>query len=329
METEIQESNIDTDNHEKNTVDVGAELKNKRIDLGMDEREVATRLKLPIEQVRALESNNFDYFRSKTFARGFLKNYIRLLELDEKYLLSALDGASESEETTIEPVSKDVKQAQMADPIVILVSIIIGILLIFLAFWWPTMMQSSDAALVEDEELPAETAVIELDAETQDLTQIAELALQSEIEQAELAPIDPPSNNTVVTGLSAEKIALLKDAGVDPEVIEVPPKVIQTQVVVSAEIEQELEEEQEALPFYTHDLVIEYTIDCWTEVRNSKDEIIFSGVKSAGSTLTLTEDGTYKLVLGYAPGVKSVVFKGTEVDIAPYTRQDLTRIELK
>ncbi|TBR37825.1 helix-turn-helix domain-containing protein [Marinomonas agarivorans] len=327
METEIQESNIDTNNNTKEIIDIGAELKNKRIDLGMDEREAATRLKLPIEQVRALESNNFDYFRSKTFARGFLKNYSRLLDLDEKRLLDSLDSLAESEETTIEPVSKDVKQAQIADPIVIFVSIIIGILLIFLAFWWPTMMQDADAALIESDEPQVENDVAELEIATQDLTQIAELTLQSEIEQAELETVEVPSTSSVVTGLSAEKIALLKDAGVDPEVIEVPSKVLSTQAVVSAEIEEEIQEE--VLPFYTDDLVIEYTIDCWTEIRNDKNEIIFSGIKAAGSTLEITEGGTYKVVLGYAPGVKSLVFKGEEIDIAPYTRQDLTRIELK
>lgn len=325
METEIQENNISTDN-KKEMIDVGNELKSKRIDLGMGEREAATRLKLPIEQVRALESNNFDYFRSKTFARGFLKNYIRLLELDEKHLLTALDDADESKKTVIEPVSKDVKQAQMADPIVILASIIIGILLIVLAFWWPTMMQNSDAALIEDTQETLDSEIINITANTQDLTEIAELDLQSEIEQAELNG-SPTQESSVVTGLSAEKIALLKDAGVDPTVIEVPVKITQTQTDISAEIEEEIQEE--AIPFYTHDLVIEYIIDCWTEVRDSKGEILFSGVKSAGSTLTLTEDGTYKVVLGYAPGVKSLVFKGAEIDIAPYTRQDLTRIELK
>ena len=329
METEIQENNIITNEH--NAVDVGAELKKKRVELGLSEREVATELKLPIEQVRALEANEFDHFRSKTFARGFLKNYIRLLKLDETTLIAVLDESEKTEETVIEPINKSTKQAQMADPLVILVSIVIGIALIFLAFWWPSMMQYNNSELLDG----VETSEIGGVVETQDLTQIAENDLQSEILEAESdAPLETSSKNSdasgVVTGLSAETIALLKDAGVDANAIKVPENknvpVSERDLIAETAAEIEIEED---IPFYAHDLVIEYIIDCWTEVRDSQGDILFSGVKKAGSTLTLTVDGTYKVILGYAPGVKSLVFKGAPIDLAPHTRQDLTRLELK
>lgn len=329
MENEVQENNIISDAEDKVVIDIGEELKQKRVELGLDQRKVAEQLKLPMGQIAALETNNFDYFRSKTFARGFLKNYIRLLELDEDKLLAAFDELTKpaETETIIEPINKNKKQAQLADPIVIFASIVIVALLIFLAFLWPTMMQSSDvdtAPEVEEELIIEEVGVVEGEA---DLTEVAKRELESEILQAELGAPETPNDigdsNEVITGLSAETIALLRDAGVDPDAIEVPER------AVEETIEFDLEEQEEVLPFYTDDLVVEYSIDCWTEVRDSKGEILFSGVKLAGSTLGLTADGTYKIVFGYAPGVKVITFKGTEIDLAPYTRQNLARLELK
>jgi len=325
METEIQENNISNDVDEK-IIDAGDELKRKRIELGLDERQVADQLKLPIEQIRALESNDFGHFRSQTFARGFLKNYIRLVQLDEAPLLNAFDKLIKQEEAVITPINKNGKQAQLADPVVILVSIVIIVLLAFLAFWWPTMMQDTDLSLSDED---TRNSVVIEQVEDADLTEVAKRALASEILQAELGTpasdvVDSSDlSNNVVTGLSAETIALLKDAGVDPDAIEVPTKPIP---VIEEPIELEQGSDQ---PFYAHDLVIEYIIDCWTEVRDSKGEILFSGVKEAGSTLILTFDGTYNIVLGYTPGVKSVVFKGSAIDITPYTRQNLARLELK
>ena len=338
------ESGIQENNENKIIVNIGKELQRKRSELNLDERQVATQLKIPIEQVRALESNEFDYFRSATFARGYLKNYVRLIELDEGRILGAFDGAQDDDEPGVQPINKNGNQAQMADPIVILVSVVIGAMLIFLAFWWPTMMQESPIISTEQsveqtaEKAPSEPVLVE---ETNDAE---EPAVKAEDESVDAAPVintekeepevqvaevvqqsdraDTASNEDadVVTGLSAETIAILKDAGVNPDNISLPAN--EPSLAEKAAIEASLP------PLYDDEVVINFSSDCWTEVRDGNGRILYSGVKKADSSLTLTAQGPYKVVLGFAGGVSSLIYKGEEFDFSSYTRKNLARFEL-
>ena len=341
------ESGIQENNENKIIVNIGKELQRKRNELNLDERQIATQLKIPIEQVRALEANEFDYFRSATFARGYLKNYVRLLELEETRLLGAFDSVLEECEPSVQPINKNGKQAQMADPIVILVSVVIGAMLIFLAFWWPTMMQESPIIstdpVIEQEEAVQETApepelvapanTIENDSADVEETITTETVIDTkadDVDNARSVTEDVINNERsdtastedadVVTGLSAETIAILKDAGVNPDNVSVAAN--EPSLAEKAAIEASL-----PTP-YDDDVVINFSSDCWTEVRDGNGRILYSGVKKAGTDLTLTAHGPYKVVLGFAGGVSSLIYKGEEFDFSPFTRKNLARFEL-
>src|SRR6202049_3895771 len=68
----------------------GARLKATREAAGLSLDQVAQQLKLAPRQVRALEEEDFAQLPGRTFARGFVRNYARLLNLDGEDLLSRL-----------------------------------------------------------------------------------------------------------------------------------------------------------------------------------------------------------------------------------------------
>ena len=321
-------------------LDIGATLKAKRNELGLDPQQAATELKLTIDQVRALEESRFSYFRSLTFARGFLKSYCRLLDIDSKEILAAFDQRQSQGKPSIQPVDKVVqKQSHLGDPIVIFVSVVIIAVLLFFVFWWPS--QSSDEAAISDAETPvaeeqvaAEQAVaaepqsalpvvedkVEAEEAVSDpATDVAQVAAESESQDAGVtAPVNQSENENVVTGLSPETVALLEEAGVSPDEV----------VKATQEATQEPVEEP-AQPFYLDDIEITFAEDCWTEIRDASGKILFSGVKTAGSELNLTGEAPYRVVFGYSRGVSSLKYKGQAFDFSQFVRQDLARFELK
>ena len=318
----------------KTTVDsinIGNRLKAKRLELEFDERYVATELKIPIDQVRALEANNFTYFRSVTFARGFLKSYCRLLEIDPSEMLSAFDSAREDVEPTIKPVDKVNKQTNFGDPIVILISVVIVAVLIFLVFWWPAqtsndvavndanseVSETASPAKVDKDEL-ASVGSNESASNTENSAVVADESSNSQSLNNDEKAEETNENGGVVTGLSAETMAILEEAGVKPE------DVIRATAEVPAE-----NASIPKLPSYTDEVEIAFDADCWAEVRDSTGKILFSGVKTANSTLSLTGKAPYRVVLGYAKGVSFLKYKGEEFDFSSFTRKDLARFELK
>jgi cytoskeleton protein RodZ len=60
----------------------GARLRSAREHAGLSLDQVAQALKLAPRQVKALEDEDFAQLPGRTFARGFVRNYARLLGLD-------------------------------------------------------------------------------------------------------------------------------------------------------------------------------------------------------------------------------------------------------
>jgi cytoskeleton protein RodZ len=285
-----------------------------------------------------------------------------LLELDHVVMVAAFDNKRASVETTIKPVDKVHRQTHLGDPIVIFISVVIVAVLVFLVFWWPaesttnvasntqealvveTVDQVKAPALVDPiadesneneqntestalDSTPINTASAVVEVETpkvevaaQEVSQpIAPKPVAPEVEVVKAAkPVvqAKEASNDVVTGLSAETVAILKEAGVSPDEVVRATKVVP--VVETPAVVAKLD-----------DIEIAFGEDCWAEIRDASGTILFSGVQSAGSTLFLTGDAPYRVVLGYAKGVSSLKYKGELFDFSPFTRKDLARFELK
>ncbi|MCB5162806.1 RodZ domain-containing protein [Marinomonas algarum] len=315
------------------TLDIGETLKQGRLEQHLDENDIAKALKIPLDQVRALESNHFSYFRSMTFARGFIKSYCRVLGIESADLLATFDAARKGTESTIQPVDKVNKQTHIGDPIVIVISVVIVAVLVFLVFWWPFQSSSADVSELEPNTANDITETIqEGDADLSLLTEAdrfdesndSTLGNDGSDQASNTVEVDPSnaternSDEAVVTGLSAETMAILEEAGVNP-----------SDVIRATANVPEPEPETPQTPMYSDDIMVTFSDDCWTEVRDGSGRILFSGVKTAGDDLTLTGKAPYRVVLGYADGVTSFKYKGEEFDFSSFTRKGLARFELK
>jgi len=76
------------------TLSAGATLRNARESLGLTIDAVSQQLKLAPRQVQALEDDDFAQLPGRTFVRGFMRNYARLLRLDAEAVLASLPEAS-------------------------------------------------------------------------------------------------------------------------------------------------------------------------------------------------------------------------------------------
>ena len=112
----------------------GLLLKAARERQGYSEREAADRLNLMPDYVGIIERDEYEALRSPSFARGYVRAYCRLLELDESLLLLLFDelqGSSSEGPKRIETQSLQLHRTGKG------VVIGLGILfLLVLALWW-------------------------------------------------------------------------------------------------------------------------------------------------------------------------------------------------
>jgi len=73
------------------TQQVGELLRAARLERGISTQDVARQLRLSVRQIEALEESEYGKLAGGTFLRGFVRNYAKLLQLDEAPLLQLLE----------------------------------------------------------------------------------------------------------------------------------------------------------------------------------------------------------------------------------------------
>ena len=74
-------------------------------------------------------------------------------------------------------------------------------------------------------------------------------------------------------------------------------------------------------------LRFEFAADCWIEIRDSADNLVYADLGRAGEVRRFVGAGPFALKLGFADGVQ-VFFDAREIDLAPFTRNQMARLEL-
>ena len=112
---------------ESGQASVGQLLRDAREAQGITLEAAAVRLRLMHRQIEAMERDDFESLGQPVFARGFVRNYARLLGLAPESLLSRMDGAP-AEPAAVTPVEPPPPHSWLTSPWLILV--LFGLLLV-------------------------------------------------------------------------------------------------------------------------------------------------------------------------------------------------------
>jgi cytoskeleton protein RodZ len=277
----------------------GARLKRAREAAGLSLEQVAQQLKLAPRQVRALEEEDFAQLPGRTFARGFVRNYARLLNLDGDDLLSMLPDATHAPALGSPalhstgamiaelPTATRPKSNFMRWMIpLILVACIVGAAL----YEWHRGGLSSP----RDASAPAA-------APQSAPSQPAAAATGKEL-----------PNPYAVDSPASEASARDAVADVTGAPVAAAPQESAAQGAVSSPAP----------------LQLAYRGPSWTEVRDRDGQVLLSRLVAAGSEQAIRGEPPFDIVIGNARAVV-LVYQGKPVDLTRYTRQGVARLRLQ
>jgi cytoskeleton protein RodZ len=288
----------------------GARLKAQREALGLSLDHVATQLKLSARQIESIESDHFDQLPGNTFARGFVRNYAKLLQLDPAPLLAQLEGLLPRERVQValphlveENNTFSVGNGGGGGGRVLGVA---GFLLAFCAalgaiFWYLQQPPSPElnAAQVASEPQPASEPVVE----------VASAPTASDVVAAASAPAP------VVAVASATPVA-----AVTPAAVAVPasaPVVAQTATPTPT-----------PAVIGNGELRIVADEDTWVQVVDANGNRLVSNLLTAGTDRSLGGVPPYRIKIGNAPKTR-LWLRGQTVDLSQYTKTQVATFELK
>lgn len=293
---------------------VGELLRSAREAHGYSLVDVAQALKLTQRQVEALETERFDLLPGAAFARGFLRNYAKLLGLNPDPLIQSLAQTDGVGAPDLAPVCNaegtmpagDGGLRPSAMPIALVALLLLGAVIAGWYFDW--FEQPKDTA--------ASNAVIE--------TPVAPAAVMPVPPAADLAPVvipdDAPAGTVPATPATPteESGAILPNPAPEGEVPVTPPAEVAPPETPAPSSEASKRPR----------IVLSFKGESWVEVRDAADKIIFARTNRAGSVQEVQGEPPFKLVVGNARDV-SVEYKGKPVDLEPHTRVSVARLTLE
>jgi cytoskeleton protein RodZ len=294
-------------------IEAGTLLKNKRESLGLTQKQISDRLKLRVTLIQQIEENQFESDQVATFMRGYIRSYAKYVNLDEKVVLNALhhSGDAQHQEQEMLSFSRKTKTEKHNSRIMLLTWSIFAVIVgISSLWWWQNQQQDTLSQSLANTESSEELVVEEsLDPELTSLE-----VIEGE-QNTETSPVTENSDELTEVSSAEDSVTL------DP--VEVVEEASEAADVASVTAEPETVVPEAVV----NELVMQFSADCWIQVKDASGKTLSTGIKKAGQTLNLSGTAPYKVILGAPEGV-SMTFASEPVDLSGYTSGKVARITL-
>ena len=281
----------------------GAQLRAAREAAGWSQEAVAQQLKLAPRQVRAIEEDDYARLPGRTFVRGFVRNYARLVRLDPTAVMASLprgDGTSPLDRPSLTAVSRPMVELPVASvrrnswtrwliPLALLAIVAAAGVYEFMRNAGGSRRPSAENAAVTPPPVPASPST----------------ALPNPLASAKTESAAP-------TEKSAGAAAAPSSASTPTPESVAPAVTVATPSAAASDAP----------------LLLTFKEKSWVEVKDGNGAAIFMQTGAAGTTQTLSATPPLDVSIGNAAGV-TVTYRGQSIDIAPYTRANIARFLLK
>ncbi|WP_275075322.1 cytoskeleton protein RodZ [Providencia rettgeri] len=298
-------------NTEQTSVTVGQLLAQARERMGLTQDAVAERLCLKISTVKEIEQDIAPAGVEPTFLRGYIRLYARMVgvpESDIKAFMKVEEPVPLAKVSPMQSYSLGKKRKKREGWLMKLTWLIVIVLIAMVGIWWwqdhnaqknelVSMANQSDLILSQQDN---NTTPVELPTPIDDSSITVGTATLEDTPET-LAP-EGAASNTTSEQASVRTIPL--------------PNAPQS--TVSQDRMQNTQTEEPA-PVSSSALVLNFTGQCWLEVRDANNKILFSGAKNNGDKLELDGTAPYRLNIG-APANVTVQFQGNPVDLIRFIK---------
>jgi cytoskeleton protein RodZ len=304
-------------------------LRQKRESLNLTQQQVADKLRLRINIIQSIEDNNFNIDKVKTFTRGYVRSYSRVLGLDEQTILASYDTfcGVEPQEIDMKSFSKRTKKDAHDSRLNYITFGVILIVIGISSVWW--FQNQSNSPLIEESSQSIIDTTENVEKPSEEFATVSDL-------------IQEPSSETLASDDGSEVVVASEEEveqTQNPEEIvsETPADTIieesdtlndSTGSEESIAPQTSLDQPQESNPTSIDPMITMTFIDeCWIQVKDSTGKTLSVGTKKPGQVVSLDGQPPFSVILG-APESVSMTFASEPVDLSGYTSGKVARFTL-
>ncbi|KXX64251.1 hypothetical protein AY586_14445 [Marichromatium gracile] len=298
----------------------GQRLRQQREARGLEIARVASQLHLRPEIIEALEQDRYDALPGPVFAIGYLRNYARLLGIDPTPLIeSARTTTQEQAAAQTGPRTRGNLAETASRWLMRLISLALMVAAIaMLVLWWQSRPEVAPAPLADDV-APSEQPRLDPAPSQATPAPVAPAPAPTTPEppapQPAPRPTPAPAQQTPALVAAPEPVATPDTApapSAAPAVVEERPEATSTAVTTAP-----------AAP----EVALEFTGNCWVEVRDVNRRIILTGELRAGDRRVLEGEPPYRFIIGNT-AMARLTIDGEPLDLSARARGNVARFTL-
>lgn len=317
---------------------LGTWLARIRSNRGMEPRDAARRLRLNLAIVQAIEADNLAWLGPPVFVRGYLSRYAQLLDLPEAAVLERYRQQSgPSQEPPLKvvvPVQRQTRLRDLRGLLYLLLVIGIGWTAVQhlsdldpgrLLGWWN---QGHDQSIATQPAGPAPTSTTQTHYPFQsksDEVATAPTAPTTPVPTPTSTPAAPPPSEATAPKPEspAAPLASITALPIPAPVLPTPPVVEHLPIAAVPDLGTTITAPVSSITGASLDvngeakLLLEFSNDCWVEIKDAQGNILASGLMKANSTHSIAGVAPFKVTLGNAPAAR-IVLDDRLVDAAVY-----------
>ena len=302
-------------------VTAGGLLRQARQAQGLHIAALAAAIKVTPRKLESLESDRFDELPDATFTRGLAQAVCRTLKIDAAPVLALLPPQNGHR---LEQVAEGLNTPFRERPGRLvpkdwasISSLLVGVAAVVLVataivYWWPANLLPLGKFAGSHAALDASaTAVVGTDAAASDAS----------------GGLFPADSASATAGTSVTTVATL------PSTAASAPEPTADAASSAANAALAAEVARGAVPSAAAGAasavqVSATNVESWVGVTDGRGQSLISRIVKPGESVIVDGVTPFKVTIGNAKGAK-LVFRGTPTDLAPYTRDNVARIELK
>jgi cytoskeleton protein RodZ len=283
---------------------IGQVLRDARLAQSLKIEDIAARLRLMQRQIEAMETDDFDSLGQPVFARGFVRNYARLLGLEPDALLMRMEGAP-AELVAVRQPELSLQRSWLASPwlIFVLVGLFVVVTAPVVLYWWLNEG--------EDELVSRVHSVVQVDPVPLAIVPASAPASVMEPQEAS-APVAMPAADLPAAQPAAQPATSTAAPVVAP----------------SAPARSDPAPATPASPARSGALHFEFGGDAWVEIRDASGRVVHRQTNPAGSSVNVRGQPPFDLIVGNAAQAR-MTYNGRPIDLKPFIGLTVARFKLE
>ena len=308
---------------------VGGLLRESREKLNLSPADIASKLRMGLKQVTALENSDFAVLPTGTFLRGFVRNYAKAVALNADEVLALLEkthrgAAAVRASSVVVPSQQNIKVpapgGELATPNgrAFVVGVVVLLLLAAVWYWWEYVYPHRNEGGRANADVTQSIAVSQPTAPAPAGVPATATAPATDDGTALNPPPETPATAAIASDAGASGV--VQSAAALPVVM--PSVSNRNKDAESARVRAAVSPATGAALGFT------FSGESWVEVVDGGGRTVLSRRFKAGDAEEVFGRAPFSVVIGNAKSTR-MAFDGREFDLDPHTRGAVARVTVK